>query len=346
MGVYTNMAANYVNKIGDNPVLESLQFSLDMQKADHAMFEALIELDFDEVYQEAGLSVYTEADVKAGRKFSLKAIKEKVIGYINKFIDTVKRFAAKIIAKLQEIFDKDRKLVKKYGENFKKKASARNFKEQEIPDFNKVDVEMKKLESGNIMKDKDVSDFLAEMTGFADIETVNMKQKDDIEMIQDAVKEIRNRKLDDYFTKLSGKLSGSQISTIQSYMETGLQASIRSIKANAKNLEASLNKSKNYYKSGNFSDSRMDGDDANAATLSSAIGKASIAILSAASSLVSAQKNFNLNLIKKTYADTRKIFVMGSQDNPNTSEDSTSVNASYEYTLGVLSDNYIEEAFA
>lgn len=356
MGVYTNMAANYVNNIGDNPVLESLQFSLDMQKADHAMFEALIELDFDEVYQEAGLSVYTEADIKAGRKFSLKAIKAKVVEYINKFIDMIKRVTAKIVAKLQDIFNKDKKLVKKYGERFKKNASSHEFKEEvEIPDFKKVENEMRKLNGGNITGGDDkfetYSGFLSNIRNLSTPDEVTNRANGYVEHIKQTSTAIRETKYDSFFTKVKGTLGGGTISSIDSYMNTGLQAAIKDIKDNAKRLQGLLEKEKKYYESDDFFNSRRVVDDEGnedqaAANLTSAISKGSISILSAFSSVVTVQRNFNINLIKRTYANVRKLYVACSVESKKEENNDQAVNASYSYALGVLSDTYIEEAFA
>lgn len=351
MGVYTNMAANYVNNIGDNPVLESLQFSLDMQKADHAMFEALIELDFDEVYQEAGLSVYTEAEVKAGRRFSLKAIKAKVVEYINKFIDMIKRVTAKIIAKLQDIFNKDKKLVKKYGEKFKKNAATHNFKEEtEVPDFKKVEAEMRKLNGGSD-KFETYSGFLANIRNLSTPEEVTSRADGYVQHIKDTANTIKETKYDSFFTKTTGTLGGGTISSIDSYMNTGLQAAIKDIKDNAKRLQGLLEKEKKYYESDDFFNSRRvvddeGNEDEKAASLTSAISKGSISILSAFSSIVTIQRNFNINLIKRTYSNVRRLYVACSVESKKEENNDQAVNASYSYALGVLSDTYIEEAFA
>lgn len=350
MGVYTNMAANYVNKIGDNPVLESLQFSLDMQKADHAMFEALIELDFDEVYQEAGLSVYTEAEAKSGRKFSLKAIKDKVVAYINKFINMVKQFAAKIIAKIQDIFNKDKKLVKKYGEDFAKNAANYVFKaEQEIPFFAKVFGELKTLADGDVLGKQSISSILTTYKNAGTIDDVESYKQNNEDFIKEKIDKYKAQKFGEYFNKIpeKGKLGNDQISGIKKFMDIGLLEFIRAIKAEAKKVEADLNTSKKYYEGGEFAAERSsyDKDDKDAIAVSSAIGKASLSTLSLASTLNTTMKNFDINLIKKAYADIRKIFVAASRESKK-EENSEAVNASYEYTLGVLSDTYIEEAFA
>ena len=350
MGVYTNMAANYVNKIGDNPVLESLQFSLDMQKADHAMFEALIELDFDEVYQEAGLSVYTEAEAKSGRKFSLKAIKDKVVAYINKFINMIKQFAAKIIAKIQDIFNKDKKLVKKYGEDFAKNAANYVFKaEQEIPIFAKVFGELKTLADGDVLGKQSISSILTTYKNAGTIDDVESYKQNNEDFIKEKIDKYKAQKFDEYFKKIpeKGKLGNDQISGIKNFMDIGLLEFIRAIKAEAKKVEADLNTSKKYYEGGEFAAERSsyDKDDKDAIAVSSAIGKASLSTLSLASTLNTTKKNFDINLMKKAYADIRKIFVAASRESKK-EENSEAVNASYEYTLGVLSDTYIEEAFA
>ena len=351
MGVYTNMAANYVNKIGDNPVLESLQFSLDMQKADHAMFEALIELDFDEVYQEAGLSVYTEAEAKSGRKFSLKAIKDKVVAYINKFINMVKQFAAKIIAKIQDIFNKDKKLVKKYSEDFAKNAANYVFKaEQEIPIFAKVFGEVKALASEGALGKQSISSILTTYKNAGTIDDVESYKQNNEDFIKEKINTYKSQKFDEYFFKKipeKGKLGNDQISGIKKFMDIGLLEFIRAIKAEAKKVEADLNTSKKYYEGGEFAAERSsyDKDDKDAIAVSSAIGKASLSTLSLASTLNTTKKNFDINLMKKAYADIRKIFVAASRESKK-EENSEAVNASYEYTLGVLSDTYIEEAFA
>lgn len=351
MGVYTNMAANYVNNIGDNPVLESLQFSLDMQKADHAMFEALIELDFDEVYQEAGLSVYTEAEVKAGRKFSLRAIKNKVVEYIDRFIEAVKKFVTKVVAKLSDIFNKDKRLVKKFDERFKKNGSSCVFEDEvKVPKFNDIAKEMNRLGTGSITGGdtyETYQRFLNDIDKSETVEDANKKTEQYNNHINEAAKEIRGRNLDDYFTKKKGTLSGSELNQIQMHMDTGLQDSIKAIKANAKKLQDTLEKAKKPYLRTSAEEAEKTGEDGNV-TVASAKAKGAISILSTFSSVVTVQRNFNINLIKATYAAVRKLYVAcaRAKEEKKSDESGESVNASYASGLATLSDMYIEEAFA
>ena len=89
MGVYTEMAVKHAADTAPFTEADSFQLALDMQRADHAMFEALIELDFGEIYQEMGIMLVTEADEAEGKKFSSNAMKQKVITAINTIIGRI-----------------------------------------------------------------------------------------------------------------------------------------------------------------------------------------------------------------------------------------------------------------
>ena len=116
MGVYSNLA---VQKINEQEMLENFQFSdllefaIDIQKSDQAMFDAMLEMDFHEAYESKGIITLTEADKENAVKVAVKNIWGKIVEVLNKFLDVVKTFVAKISNKFAELSGKNKQLVER-----------------------------------------------------------------------------------------------------------------------------------------------------------------------------------------------------------------------------------------
>lgn len=116
MGVYSNLA---VQKINEQEMLENFQFSdllefaIDIQKSDQAMFDAMLEMDFHEAYESKGIITLTEADKENAVKVAVKNIWGKIVQVLNKFLSLVKTFVAKISNKYAKLSDKNQQLVER-----------------------------------------------------------------------------------------------------------------------------------------------------------------------------------------------------------------------------------------
>lgn len=99
-----------------NPVGESvdpIQFVIDTHQNDLALFEAVIETDFAEAYNEAGLCSLTESDLTAMHEAVLAGIKEKFQKAIDAFLAAFNNLMAKVMVKIQDIIKADEKLKEK-----------------------------------------------------------------------------------------------------------------------------------------------------------------------------------------------------------------------------------------
>jgi hypothetical protein len=116
MGVYSNLA---VQKINEQEMLENFQFSdllefaIDIQKSDQAMFDAMLEMDFHEAYESKGIITLTEADKENAVKVAVKNIWGKIVEVLKRFLGMIKTFIAKISNKFAELSGKNKQLVER-----------------------------------------------------------------------------------------------------------------------------------------------------------------------------------------------------------------------------------------
>jgi len=127
MGVYSNLA---VQKINEQEMLENFQFSdllefaIDIQKSDQAMFDAMLEMDFHEAYESKGIITLTEADKVGALKAAAKGFWGKIVEALSKFLSIVKTFFAKVSNVFAELSGKNKMLIEKIGPLDQKKLLA------------------------------------------------------------------------------------------------------------------------------------------------------------------------------------------------------------------------------
>ena len=128
MGVYSNLA---IQKINEQEMLENFQFSdllefaINIQKSDQAMFDAMLEMDFHEAYEEKGIISLTEGEKIDAIKAAAKGIWNKIIETLNRFLGIVKTFLAKIDEVFSQLSGKNAKLIETIGPlNYKELLKA------------------------------------------------------------------------------------------------------------------------------------------------------------------------------------------------------------------------------
>lgn len=128
MGVYSNLA---VQKINEQQMLENFQFSnliefaIDIEKSDQAMFDAMLEMDFHEAYEAKGIITLTENEKLDAVKAAGKAIWNKIVAVLEKISGIIKTFVAKIKNVFAELSKKNEMLYNRIGEiNFKELNTA------------------------------------------------------------------------------------------------------------------------------------------------------------------------------------------------------------------------------
>ena len=231
MGIFSNVAEATVQGTKN---INPLQFALDVQRADLAMFESLIELDFSGAYNEAGIISLTEADKEAGKKVTLEGIKTKIEELVTKAIEAIKSIASKILLKIQELVTSGAQLAKKY--DGKITVDALKDKDTEI-----------KLYTTDLEKGMDIVTDGANLTNSVDdIDKLNSADEiDDFvkefdQKINDLSAKIANAVADLPITKKASEIDGTQIQYIFDtvsagtkqikYVKDGENASIKSFK--------------------------------------------------------------------------------------------------------------------
>lgn len=119
MGVYSNLAAQKVSEdamIGSFSANSLLEFSINVQREEQAMFDAMIEMDFREAYYEHGVISITEAEKESGEKAASLGIIAKIKAMLDKFIQTISLAVKKFVLKFQDFFKINEKLVKSIGD--------------------------------------------------------------------------------------------------------------------------------------------------------------------------------------------------------------------------------------
>ena len=114
MGVYSNLAAHVATESTDGNVA-LLDFMCEATAADTAMFNSIIELDLQEAAAKAdGGSYITESDT--GSKDVQEKLSDKIKAFLSRVWNAIKTAFESIVAKIQEAFGADKRLIAKYND--------------------------------------------------------------------------------------------------------------------------------------------------------------------------------------------------------------------------------------
>lgn len=119
MGVYSELAAQ---KIEEQNALENFQFSdllefaINIEKSDQAMFDAMLEMDFHEAYVEKGLISLNEGEKIDAAKAAVGKVWEKIKELIHKFLSMVGTFIAKLKNIYADLTNRNERLIKRFGD--------------------------------------------------------------------------------------------------------------------------------------------------------------------------------------------------------------------------------------
>ena len=117
MGVYSNLAAQRINEASLEKTFQYtdlLEYAINIQQSDQAMFDAMLEMDFHEAYAAKGLISINEADEKGGVVAAVKKIIGKVIEAFRKLMSVARVFLDKVTNHLAEITGQNKRLAQKY----------------------------------------------------------------------------------------------------------------------------------------------------------------------------------------------------------------------------------------
>lgn len=342
MGVYTEMAVKHAADTAPFTEADSFQLALDMQRADHAMFEALIELDFGEIYQEMGIMLVTEADEAEGKKFSINAMKQKIGNAIESIIGLIKKAFTAFTTKWNQLMGRDKPLYDKYKEAFHKNIGDCTLTGYKVPDLSKFESDNSTFASNEkaLLTKVINSDIISATT----VEAVNEAKSKFVSNITDIAKKMKEQDVDIYFVEGSADKQLKDVvdaAKFDQYMKTGCKSMIDKFKKDTDTMIKEFESVKALY-SKNLGDSDL------AKAQLSAISS----MITAENSLFTTAKNLNISQMRTIYGSVRKIWIAvasGKQakakDEKSGEETTQTVNASYVEDLCTLSDLYMEEAF-
>lgn len=118
MGVYSGNRTLLGESIGVDNMSHVLDFVIECERNELKLFDAIIGRDMIHAYTESGLTTLTEADAADADSTSEKSLGKKIKDLWEKAIAAIKRFISTFIAKVQNFFSNDVKLLKEYGKNF------------------------------------------------------------------------------------------------------------------------------------------------------------------------------------------------------------------------------------
>ena len=342
MGVYTEMAVKHAADTAPFTEADSFQLALDMQRADHAMFEALIELDFGEIYQEMGIMLVTEADEAEGKKFSINAMKQKIGNAIESIIGLLKKAFGAFMTKWNQLMGRDKPLYDKYKEAFHKNIGDCTLTGYKVPDLSKFESDNSTFASNEkaILTKVINSDIISATT----VEAVNEAKSKFVSNTTDIAKKMKEQDVDIYFVEGSADKQLKDVvdaAKFDQYMKSGCKSMIDKFKKDTDAMIKEFESVKALY-SKNLGDSDL------AKAQLSAISS----MITAENSLFTTARSLNISQMKTIYGSVRKIWIAvasGKQakvkDEKSGEETTQTVNASYVEDLVTLSDLYMEEAF-
>lgn len=136
MAVYSSKVMN--ESAVATPVVEAvnpLQFAIDIQRDDLRLFNAVIEADFAEIYNEAGLSQISEADIASLLEAEGQKFREKIDQVIAKAKAVIEQIIDKFLATVDKLLKNDENLSKRYAPYVnKEKCAGCDIKQETIDD--------------------------------------------------------------------------------------------------------------------------------------------------------------------------------------------------------------------
>lgn len=335
-----------------NESANALQFTIDLIRADYSMLEAVINVDIAQVMNESGRMTIQESEMSALLESTGNGIIAKIKELIAKGKTALLKFYNMIKEKIQSIFDKDKRLIKKHEDEFNEVISKRIESESgefEIPDYEKLDMifddKIIRYSYGKVIQE------ISKMKNSKDdseiktiIDNYDKDSKDYIESLN---------KLSDQITKkVQGKLPSILDSTarILGDIKSGKSERIKKIKAYTDTQIKSLDKLKSELNFGkvNSSASYRDNNEKRAKEITKY--NACFSLINIAQQTVNKSMHVQLHALKKEYSVERKLFLQIVKLAPKKDEEKEnndkSVDEAFElWAIGERSDIAMEAAF-
>ena len=189
MGVYSEAAAMQMREaqaVESFRFTDLLEFAVNTERNNQNMFNALLELDFQEAVavQNGGYLTEQETEKSENKVIAkIKAIGSQIIKALEKFLETLGTFWNKLVLKVQEFTGRNKKLVTRFGSiviaDVKAGLGENSMKLTKYED--------KDIFSGPLSK---ISSLRAEYTGLFDIAKTADDKGSVTDLVDEAVKKI------------------------------------------------------------------------------------------------------------------------------------------------------------
>lgn len=319
------------------------QFSIDLLRADCAMFESLVNLDIAHALNESGQLIISESELRIMAEGAASGIINKIKELIAKAKHYIEGFIISISNKIKTIFDKDRKLYKRYEADFNKVVnnistykSKDNTTEMVFPNYEALDFILNFQESicGNVVE---LAEKMYKSTNEERAKIVENFKKDcetSVKNVEEKATTIQH-KVDQ---GLLSALTNDIIGRIRENIKQGKDKRIKTIKAWGNSEIGYLDKIE---KSNRMTAASIEKD----MTLYNSI----FSLISTAQQTINKITSYQIHAVKTEYKLERKLFVQVAKFANAKSDDNDAKNESalnFEiWAIGEASDDYIEEAF-
>lgn len=297
MGIYSTEAAKLfkANEVEFDPNAAGLlEFAINSQEADHAMFEAMLEMDYMEYYQEAGQMVVTEEEKSEGAGNAIKAVGKKIVAAIEKFLQVVQVAMQKLVNFVMEKTKADKKLVEKFGKSLDLAKAKQNNPDGKVV-VGKVDEAAAAIAKFVSEKKKGYEE--ATSLSAADFSA----KKDEVKKDADELAS----KFNDFFEEK--KISELSDTSFVDLVDGGYKAlAEKVISKEAKDLQETLKKARSAALK-NFVDAKVGGSKED--KVGREVVAAEFGYISALNSSLSKVINFGATVVTHTMAEARKTFV-------------------------------------
>lgn len=315
MGVYSKpVIVESATNIGST---DYVQLLIDIEETNQSLFEAVIELDFAEAYNKAGLNTLTESDISAIHEAETKSFKEKVKAIIQKVKDWLYNFFGGIFRSIQNLVANDKKIKEKYElsklDGDRKKKFDASEKEITIIGSDKFEDCVANLSDiadkygaflGEVIASGTVSD-----EKINEIKSIieNHKKSDDIIKMSDLVKKVKIK-----------EMSSDDFNFVVESIDTGYKTYVENYKKGKREAEDIIKKAEN------IANSIKESNDPEEAKRASNISK----VVSEASNAIMRINNILHKVVKQCIAVERSAYLkIGNVVGPVPGKEDTKVEA-------------------
>ena len=309
-----------------------MEMVLECERNDLRMFEAVINCDFIEAYNEAGIISINEDGENEAKNETKKGVVQKIKELFKRAIEAVKRFVASAIAKIKNMFANDAKLYKTYIENFDKNAVGYQMSAWRTLESDVDNASRDVLSRGMSAIQKDIANL--DKASSNDEITKYVENTKKYLKGEDIAKEVDELFFGD--KKETYKLTSTDVGIIKEVVKNSNRA-ISSVKAHGKHVINMLQNKQSELKA-----DRTMADDKDELALAKLNAKYKIA------GMTIKYTNKALNAVYNAYArylaQCRRAFVLAGKKASAKEEQKNdqTVNASYDFMLGEASNDFVE----